>query len=164
MGATAAVAGQNLGAGHPDRTIRGVHVAAKIGVAAAAAIGALFLLIPRILLAAFGMTEAGVVDLAVELLTFLSVSGFFISVALVYTGGLQGTGDTKSPFYISVVSQLAEPLILSATLQQTAMLTATWIWTAILLGHLTRCGLSVVRFRQGLWRSIRVDIEPAPER
>ncbi len=32
---------------------------------------------------------------------------------------------------------------------------------AILLGHMTRCGLSVLRFRQGQWRAIRVDIEPS---
>jgi Na+-driven multidrug efflux pump len=31
------------------------------------------------------------------------------------------------------------------------------IWTAILLGHVTRCTLSVWRFQQGKWRAIRVD-------
>ena len=35
------------------------------------------------------------------------------------------------------------------------------IWTAILVGHATRCLLSVMRFRQGKWRDIRVEIEPA---
>src|SRR3989442_433924 len=35
------------------------------------------------------------------------------------------------------------------------------IWTAILLGHMTRCALSVLRFRQGKWRSIRVEVAPA---
>jgi Na+-driven multidrug efflux pump len=34
------------------------------------------------------------------------------------------------------------------------------LWLAILLGHMTRWGLSVVRFRQGKWRRIVVDIEP----
>ena len=41
---------------------------------------------------------------------FLSVSGFFITVALSYTGGLQGTGDTRSPLYISIVSQIVVPI------------------------------------------------------
>jgi Na+-driven multidrug efflux pump len=35
------------------------------------------------------------------------------------------------------------------------------IWTAIVVGHATRATLSVVRFKQGKWRSIAVDIEPA---
>src|SRR5689334_12511519 len=57
MGAAAAVAGQNLGAGRPDRSVHGVHVAAGIGLGAAAAIGVLFLTIPRALLGLFGMTD-----------------------------------------------------------------------------------------------------------
>ena len=36
MGAAAAVAGQNLGAGQPDRADAAVHVAARFGFAAAA--------------------------------------------------------------------------------------------------------------------------------
>src|SRR5262249_50102843 len=36
MGASAAVAGQNLGAGHPDRSNLAVHAAARIGLAVAA--------------------------------------------------------------------------------------------------------------------------------
>jgi MATE family, multidrug efflux pump len=33
------------------------------------------------------------------------------------------------------------------------------VWIAILVGHATRCTLSIMRFRQGRWRSITVDIE-----
>src|SRR5258708_38110919 len=43
MGAAAAVAGQNLGAGHPDRADQAVRIAARIGLSSAAIIGALFL-------------------------------------------------------------------------------------------------------------------------
>jgi putative MATE family efflux protein len=160
MGATAAVAGQNLGAGRPDRTIRGVQVASWFGLGIAAVVGLSFLLIPRFLLGLFGMQEPVVVGLGVQLLAFLSLSGFFISVALAYTGGLQGTGDTKSPFYISLVSQIAVPLGLCAALQAGGRLEPAGIWLAILLGHATRCWLSVARFRQGKWRHIDVGIAP----
>ncbi len=156
MGATAAVAGQNLGAGRPERTVRAVRVASGIGLALAAFFGLLFLTIPSSLLALFGMTDPSVVELGVQLLAFLSVSGLFITVALAYTGGLQGTGDTKSPFYISLVSQIAVPLGICAVLQATRGLNPADIWIAILLGHTTRCVLSVLRFRQGKWRDIKV--------
>lgn len=161
MGAAAAVAGQNLGAGHPDRAAQAPAVAARIGIAATAVVAFFFLAIPRVLLAGFGMTDPAVVEIGVTLLRFLSVSGFFITVALSYTGGLQGTGDTKSPFYISLVSQLAIPLGWCAIFQATRGLTPSDIWIAILLGHMTRCLLSVLRFRQGKWRNIAVDISPA---
>ena len=159
MGAAAAVAGQNLGAGHPDRADAAVHVAARFGFAGAALIGFFFLVFPRQLLAIFGMNEPAVVEIGVQLLRVLSVSGLFIAVALTYTGGLQGTGDTKSPLYISIVSQVLVPLGICFVIQKTGKLDAMDIWIAILIGHVTRCALSVIRFKQGKWRNIAVDLE-----
>jgi putative MATE family efflux protein len=160
MGAAAAVAGQNLGAGRPERTVQGVRVAAGIGLGVAAVVGVLFVAIPGRLLGLFGMDEPVVVALGRQLLAFLSVSGLFITVALTYTGGLQGTGDTRSPLYITLVSQIVVPLGLCAVLDATLGLQPAFVWTAIVLGHATRCVLSVARFRQGRWREIRVDVEP----
>ncbi len=161
LGASATIAGQNLGAGNPDRAAEGVRVAAQIGLAAAAIVGAAFLLVPRYLLAAFGMTDPLVLSIGRQLLGYLAVSGLFITVALSYTGGLQGTGDTRSPLYISIISQIAIPLGLCTMIEVWRALTSADIWTAIVLGHFTRCVLSVARFRQQKWRSITVDIEPA---
>lgn len=158
MGAAAAVAGQNLGAGKPDRAEHAVHVAAHIAIGGAAFIGAFFLFLPGQLLAVFGMNEPVVVEIGTQLLRVLSVSGLFIAVALTYTGGLQGTGDTKSPLYISIISQIIVPLGICFVIQQTGTLQPMHIWIAILIGHATRCALSVLRFRQGKWRGIAVDI------
>jgi putative MATE family efflux protein len=157
MGAAAAVAGQNLGAGKPDRADAAVHVAARFGLAAAAFVGIFFLFFPRQLLAIFGMHDAAVVEIGVQLLRVLSVSGLFITVALTYTGGLQGTGDTRSPLYISIVSQIVVPLGACFVIKEVSTLDPIDIWLAILAGHATRCALSVIRFRQGKWRTIRVE-------
>jgi Na+-driven multidrug efflux pump len=157
MGAAAAVAGQNLGAGRPERSVQAVHHAARIGLGVAAGVAALFLVIPRPLLAIFGIEDPTVVALGTQLLRYLSVSGFFITVALTFTGGLQGTGDTRGPLYITLVSQVALPLGLCFTLQWLGRLEAAGVWTAIVLGHATRCVLTVGRFEQGLWKKIKVD-------
>jgi Na+-driven multidrug efflux pump len=156
MGAAAAVAGQNLGAGKPDRADAAVHVAARIAGLGAGFVGVFFLFFPRQLLAVFGMNEPEVVEIGSQLLRVLSLSGLFIAVALTYTGGLQGTGDTRSPLYISIVSQVVVPLGICYVIQQTGTLQPLHIWIAILVGHATRCGLSVVRFNQGKWREITV--------
>jgi len=92
----------------------------------------------------------------------LSVSGLFITTALAYTGGLQGTGDTKSPLYISIISQILVPLGTCFVIQQTGTLHAIDIWLAILAGHVTRCALSVMRFNQGKWRTIAVTLGDSP--
>ncbi|MGI9627475.1 MAG: MATE family efflux transporter, partial [Longimicrobiales bacterium] len=159
MGASAAMAGQNLGAGNPDRAAQAVKVSSWFGLGVAVIIGSLFVFIPRVLLGAFGMDDPIVADLGVELLGYLAVSGLFITVALAYTGGLQGTGDTKSPMYISIISQLVIPLGYCALFQATRGLRPSDIWFAIVLGHFVRCVLSVGRFRQGKWRDIEVSID-----
>ena len=159
MGAAATVAGQNLGAGNPGRANDGVHVAARFAVLGSAFVGFFFLFFPRQLLAMFGMDEPAVVEIGVQLLRVLSVSGFFIAVALTYTGGLQGTGDTKSPLKISVISQVIVPLGICFAIQQMGTLQPLHIWIAILIGHMTRCGLSVRKFNQGKWRALKVGIE-----
>ena len=158
MGAAAAVAGQNLGAGRPDRADAAVHAAARVAIGVAALVGFFFMVFPRQLLAIFGMNEPAVVEIGVELLRVLSVSGILIAVALTYTGGLQGTGDTRSPLYISILSQIVVPLGICFVVQQTSTLDPIDIWVAILIGHATRCALSVWRFNQGQWRHIAVDL------
>ena len=159
MSAAAAVAGQNLGAKHTERAEKAVHIAARYGLLGAAFIGLFFLFFPRQLLAIFGMDEPAVVEIGVQLMRVLSVSGLLIAVALTYTGGLQGTGDTKSPLYISIISQIIVPLGICFVIQRTSTLDPIDIWIAILLGHATRCVLSIWRFNQGKWRNIAVDIE-----
>ncbi len=101
MGSAAAVAGQNLGAGHPERSEQAVHIAARYGLL---------------------------------------------------------SGDTKSPLYISIVSQILVPLGICFVIRNTGTLDPIDIWLAILAGHVTRCVLSVWRFNQGKWRTIKVSI------
>jgi putative MATE family efflux protein len=158
MGAAATVAGQNLGAGHPDRSRDAVRVAARFGLAIAIVVGLLFVTIPDALLGLFGMREPDVLRIGRELLRFLSISGLFITVALTFTGGLQGTGDTRSPLYITLVSQFALPIGLLTALEATRPLETWHIWLAIVLGHATRCLLSVWRFEQGKWRQITLGL------
>lgn len=162
MGATAAVAGQNLGAGQPERSARAAQVAAAIGLGTATVVGLAFVLLPRPLLAIFALDQGVAYELGRELLGYLAVSGFFVSVALIYTGGLQGTGDTRSPLYISIVSQVVIPIGLCTWYSVGPGLQPGDIWLAIVLGHMTRAALSVIRFRQGKWRDIAVNIGPSP--
>jgi len=154
MGAAAAVTGQNLGAGHPDRANAAAWVAARLGLLLAGGLGVLYFFLPRILLGIFGMTDPVVVDLGTHLLRVLAFSGLFITVALTFTGGLQGAGDTKSPLVISIVAQVLVPLGICSAISSFGTLQAEHIWYAILAGHVTRCLLSVGRFAQGRWRTI----------
>ena len=162
MGAAATVVGQNLGARKPERSAEGPWVAARIGLVLAGVLGLVFLAAPRALFALFGLTDPDVVALGTQLLRFLSVSGFFVTVALTYTGALQGSGDTRSPLVISIVSQILIPLGICTVLQALGRLEPAGIWSAIVAGHVTRAGLTVLRFRQGKWREIQVAVAARP--
>ncbi|MHB1311243.1 MAG: MATE family efflux transporter [Gemmatimonadaceae bacterium] len=157
MGAAAAVAGQNLGAGRPDRTERAVYVANRLGLGIAVVIGTLFLLVPNFLFGLFGMVDVQSQVLGGELLRWLALSGLFITTALTFSGGLTGTGDTKGPMYISLVAQVALPIGLLLVLENVLVLQPHHIWMAILCGHVTRAVLTVIRFRAGKWRAIKIE-------
>jgi putative MATE family efflux protein len=160
MGAAAAVVGQNLGSGQPDRAVAAVHTAAKFGLIGSAVLGFFYFFVPNLLLSVFGMTDPFAAAIGAELLRVLAFSGIFIAVALTYTGGLQGSGDTRSPLYISIISQVLIPLGICFVITQFSELQTIHIWFAILAGHVARCTLSIIRFNQGKWRNIAVDIEP----
>jgi putative MATE family efflux protein len=162
MSAAATISGQNLGAGKPERSIAGAWVAGRIGLGVASVVGLAFMAVPSVLLGVFGMRDAHVLEIGSQLLRYLTVSGFFVTVALVYNGALQGAGDTKSPLYISLVSQIVVPLSFCGVMDALHGLRASDIWTAIVMGHVLRCTLGVLRFRQGKWRQIRVDLEAPP--
>jgi putative MATE family efflux protein len=159
MAAASTVAGQNLGAKQIERANSSVNIAAGFGVIGSAFIGFFFYFFPVQLLAVFDVRDANTLEIGMLLLRYLSISGIFVSVALAYTGGLQGTGDTKSPLYISIISQVIIPLSVCFIIKQTIGLEAWHIWSAILAGHFARCFLSMLRFRQGKWRNIKVEME-----
>ena len=158
MGSTAAVVGQNLGAKHVDRAFAAANTSGRIAMGGAAALGFIYFFFPHQLLSVFGIIDTDTLAIGSELLRVLAFSGLFISVALAYTGALQGSGDTKSPLYISIISQVVVPVGLCFIIKTFGTLQPLHIWLAVLAGHMTRCGLSVIRFLQGKWRTIAVDI------
>ena len=159
MGAASAIAGQNLGAGKPERAAQSAVAAAKIGLGVALVTGFAFIVIPGPLLAIFNLNDGVAGQIGRQLLAYLAISGLFVTVALSFTGALQGTGDTRSPLYISIVSQVIVPIGICTFFQTftgARGLQAGDIWLAIVCGHATRAVLSVIRFRQGAWKNIAV--------
>ena len=162
MGAAAAVAGQNLGAGRPDRTAAAVHIAARIGVAGAAIVGLLFFFIPGHLLAIFGIQDPAVVPIGAELLGPERLGPLHFRGADLYRRP-PGHGRHQEPALH--LDRVADPAPARHLFRDPADRHAQpiHIWLAILAGHATRFSLSFFRFGQGKWRGIAVDIEPAPE-
>ena len=162
MAAASTVTGQSLGAGNTERAFSVPQAASRLGIALCVPVGLLFWVVPEALLGAFGMEDPVVLRLGSELLMYLAVSGLFLTTALSYTGALQGSGDTRSPMYISIFSQLILPITICAVLDSLHGLGSRDIWIAIVAGHFMRGALSVARFHQGKWQGIDVALEDDP--
>ena len=163
MAASSTITGQSLGANRPERAGLAPKASWLVGLGLAVPIGLLFLIVPDALLGIFGMQEPAAVQLGSQLLLFLAISALFLPGALSYTGALQGSGDTRGPMYISIFAQLLLPIAICAALQATIGLQGWHIWAAIVAGHFMRCMLSVLRFSQGKWRDIKVEIDEADD-
>lgn len=156
--AASTVLGQNIGAGSTERGVRGVHVAALLGVGWASLMGLCYVLFPGALMALFKATEDPVFPLAASLLRYLAVSGVFLASALAYTGGLAGAGETKKPMFIALITQIGILLGLCEMWWMLGMLTPTAIWSSIVVSHAVRLLLSLAVFLRGKWRSIEVEV------
>ena len=157
--ASATLMGQNLGAGNPERAKESVRVASTLGGLWAVGFGVIFWFFPHVLLGLFDVQDHVVLTLGSQLLKYLAFSGVFLAIALSYTGGLQGAGDTKKPMYIAFVTQIMVVLGICQVLQYMGILEAHHIWAAILAGHATRLVLTYAVFQQGRWVHIKVELE-----
>lgn len=155
--AASALMGQNIGAGDTPRGQRSVYVTAAAGLAWGALGACLYLAIPGPLMALFGANDPAVMAVAVPGLRYLAISALLTPPMLVFTGALVGAGDTRTPLYVALITQLGLTLGLIYTLLWTGNLTMNWIWAAIVLGHATRFALTYAAYQHGAWRKIKVD-------
>ena len=103
-------------------------------------------------------------DIGTQLLRYLASPGSSSPWRSSYTGALQGTGDTKSPLYISLVSQIVVPLGILRRHGRAARPAPSDIWLAIVLGHVTALRARRPAIQAGAVAQIRVDSSIATPR
>jgi putative MATE family efflux protein len=102
--AAAALIGQSLGMGKPDRAERLGWIAAHqaAAISAAASVALLFLAQP---VAAFLLpSQPEVAAVAARFLFILCLTEFLFAYGMVFTGAMQGAGDTVRPFWMTLVT------------------------------------------------------------
>ncbi|HRK33433.1 MAG TPA: MATE family efflux transporter [Candidatus Hydrogenedentes bacterium] len=159
-GSASALMGQNIGAGKAERGRRGVHVAAAMGAAWAIAWGLAVYMWPHKFLGLFypaENTHSMVMQYGESLLKYLSVSGVFLAVALALTGGLMGAGDTKKPMYIAIITQIFILLGVCELFYRFGELTASAVWSAILISHFSRYLFTHIVFHQARLRPTTIN-------
>jgi len=150
--AAAAIVGQNLGAGQPDRAARaGWLTLAMTGVPGVIACTAL-LLIPSLLAGMFS-TEPAVVAEATRYLRTAAFAQLVVSGETVLEGALGGAGWTLPPMITSTAITLARvPLAAWAALEWGT----TGIWWVISITAIARALAMMALWASGGWRQSRV--------
>lgn len=144
-------AGQNMGAGYVDRTVRGYHKTVKVMIIFALAMLALFLIFSRNIVGIF-VTEEAVIDIGSKALKLSAF--FYIPLGLIHTtrGLLNGAGDVTYAMingFVEVIGRIGFALIL---LQIPAV--GVWaVWGTTCLTWLLTAAMSVARYHFGKWRN-----------
>ena len=162
MGAAAAIAGQNLGAGHPERSVQAVHVAARFGLMIAGNDRPdLPACSPISCSAFFGLTDPTVAHARTPAAALLERLGAVHHRRADLHRRTAGHGRHAEPALHHARLAGRVPIGLCTYLEATGRLEASGIWIAIVLGHFTRALLSTWVFGRGRWRAIAVDV-PSP--
>lgn len=146
--ATAAIVGQNLGAGRTDRAERAGWIATFYCTGLGVAAFALELLMPRQFAGLF-TTDTAVIDEAARYLRIAAVSQLAVCSEIVLEGALGGAGET------------IPPMVASTALTASRIPLATWaavrwgsagIWWVISLTAMARGIAMALLWRAGRWK------------
>lgn len=153
--AAAALVGQNLGAKDPMEAERSGRESTKLALLIMGIIGAVnFVAAPWIALVFTG--DPDVVELTVLFIRIHALSipatGLFFSFA----GALRGAGDTRWPFYSTLLGIYAMRLPLSFLLAYTLGWGVLGIWIALPIDYYLRSLVVRQRFQTGAWKALTV--------
>jgi len=149
--ASAAIVGQNLGAGRPDRARTAGWLSARYACLAAALPALAFLVVPAALVGVFSR-DPGVIAAGASYLRIIAVAEITMALEIVLEGSLGGAGFT------------VEPMLWSGSLTASRIPFAAWlarrfgvvgIWWAISLTAMGRGIAMAALWRSGRWRRAR---------
>jgi MATE family multidrug resistance protein len=153
--ASGALVGRYVGALDLTSAERSHHSAMKLGLGLATAVAVLFLTVPDTLLGIF-TTDPEVIALGRPLLALGALFQLLDAVGIIASGSLRGAGDTRFPFVVQATLAWVVRLPLVYTFAVVLGRGVTGAWFGELL-YVTVLGSAwLLRFRSGVWRTVRI--------
>jgi putative MATE family efflux protein len=159
-GAAAALVGQNIGAGRPERAERAAWGTVAYCVGLIGVVCLVYFFFPVPLMRLFS-ADSEVIDAGVRYMRMVAIVEMFMGVEIVLIGALSGAGDTAVPMVITSLFAAAR-VPAAALLSGPAGLGVDGIWVAIGLSVVVRGILMSAWFRTGRWKRRRLTAKPAP--
>ncbi|MFN0150930.1 MAG: MATE family efflux transporter [bacterium] len=163
-GAAAALVGQNLGAGQPDRASRAAWGTVAYCAALILSVCFVYFFFATQLVGLF-TTDPGVIDAGARYLRIVALVEVFMGIEIVLIGALSGAGDTAMPMLITSLFAAAR-VPAGAILAGPLGFGVDGIWMAICGSVVIRGVLMAAWFRTGRWKKrglTRRGVSAAPE-
>ena len=167
-------AGQNIGAGQPDRAEQAADFAARVMFLVLGGAGVLIFLVPEPIVAVF-TDDPAVVSTGAEFLRYVSLTFGFVGVLRAYTGAFRGAGRTLVAAVVAITFlglvrlPVAAALALGVgptTLELAGLTVAVprlvvamgpvGIWWAFVVSNVVGAALALAWFKRGTWRGADV--------
>ncbi len=154
--AATALVGQSLGAGDDEKAQRFGSLAGWSGFLLSSAMGLLLFLF-AVPLASLFSSDPQVIRVAAKMLRIVSFSEPFFGLSIVLSGALRGGGDTRYPFYVSLICMLGIRGVLAPILIFGFKMNLEAVWIAMVADLYARGILCFIRFRSGKWKSMKLE-------
>lgn len=150
--AVSALAGQNLGAGQPERVREVFAAGLKMTLAITGSFAVVFVAIPHLLMHAF-VQDPAVVEIGVSYLRIVAPASVLFAVMFVSNGVINGAGHTTATMVFTVIALWGVRVPLALILARTS-LGITGVWISFAVGFGVAMTMSLLYYRSGKWRTV----------
>lgn len=153
--AAATLVGQNLGAQQPERAEKSVWITGKYNAYFMGVVSVLYFVFAQQIVSAFNTTPS-VVENGALCLRIIALGYIFYAYGMVVSNAFNGSGDTKTPTKINLISfwffQLPVAYVLAITLGFGAM----GVFIAITSAEVLLAIIAILWFKKGNWKTVQV--------
>ncbi len=153
--AAATLVGQNLGAGQPMRAEKSVWQTAFYNLLFLLFLSLVFYIAAYELVGLFS-TDPAVIEHGAESLRIICVGYAFVSYGMVVAQSFNGAGDTRTPLLINLGCYWLLQIPMAYGLAVTLDWGPNGVYVAIAIAFSVAAVVSVVLFRRGRWKVVRV--------
>lgn len=153
--AAAALVGQNLGAGEPDRARRSVWTIARYNVLFLAPIALAFVIAPG-LLVAFFTGDPAVGAYAADCLRIVAIGFVMFAFGMVAVQAFNGAGDTTTPMLVNLASFWFFKLPCAYVLAKVIGMGPRGVFLSITVAYTVQSVTAGALFHRGRWQKTKV--------
>src|SRR3989339_703711 len=152
---TATLVGQSLGTKNVNLALLSMRRSCYFAMALMGFFAFIFLLFPGQMAMIF-KPEPSVLSLAVVCVMIAALEQPALAIYMVYSGGLRGAGDTRSPMIITIVGTLCFHVPISYLFGITLGWGLAGVWFGSSLDWICRAIAIYVLYRRGRWKRVKV--------